>query len=176
MFVNNMPNPKRPTDKSKVLIGVVAFALLVVVIVLIVKRPREVILAEPTEEECAMDSTPDDFEALPPMTASPMTAVPAPPPPVAVAVEPTAPPAPEPLPPTPAAQDASSAQTVESHRAELMRGSSVSRARVSAPTTSALIMNSALTGRENDSSRQNIGATAMMDRMMPSSSRESVPW
>jgi hypothetical protein len=81
---------------------------------------------------------------------------------------------PEPLPPIPPAADAPSQQTVESHRAELLRGTALARARVSAPTTSALIMNSALSGR--DSHRQNIGETAIMDRLNSAASQEAAPW
>ncbi len=99
-------------------------------------------------------------EALPPTSPQPSAQAPEP--------------EPEALPPIPPAADAPSQQTVESHRAELLRGTALARARVSAPTTSALIMNSALTGR--DSHRQNIGETAIMDRLNSAASQEAAPW
>jgi type IV secretory pathway VirB10-like protein len=165
MNVNNMA-PKKSADKGKILIGTCAFALLVVVIMLIVLRPTEKIIYPAPVEEV------DD--AFPSEATTPPPAAPTPP-----VVEPTveAPPAPEPLPPIPAPQEAASAETVESHRAELMRGASMARSRMSAPTTSAMMMNSALMSRDTQSSRQNIGETAVMDRMMPNKSTgETVPW
>lgn len=90
---------------------------------------------------------------------------------------PPAPPAPEnSLPPLTAVDQAPSSQTVNEHRAELLRGSARARARVSAPTTSALIMTSAMSSRDQQGSRQNIGETAVMDRLHPNPSSESVPW
>ena len=144
------------TSKSKVLIGVCAFAILVIVVILIIKRPGT---ATPVVVQ-VMPATPDapaQVVVMEPETLEPLMAT-----------------SPEPLPPVPAATEAASAQTVESHRAELLRGTALARARVSAPTTSALIMNSALTGRE--SGRQNVGETAMMDRLNATSTNEPAPW
>ena len=145
--------------KQQILMGLLMFMLLVIVVVLVIKRPAVVV----TETKSVPVAT-----TPPPPPAVEAPAVEAQPP-----VPPLAPTNAE-LPPMEEQQEAPTSQTVDAHRAELLRGTSRSRARMSAPTTSALIMNSALTGRDSQGSRQNIGETAMMDRMKPSS--EAAPW
>lgn len=156
-----------PTQQQ-LMFGFGAIAVIVVLVILFYSYGYK-----STKKTCVLVKT---QKGLPPLVEiqasnklSPVTAEPEP--------ENAMPPVtPEALPPLPPMDEAPSTETVTEHRAELMRGTAKSRARMSAPTTSALIMSSALTGRDVQGSRQNIGQTAMMDRLTPSPSGESVPW
>ena len=140
-------------DKTKVIIGLCAFALMVIIVILIAKRPKMIIEATSLESDIDLEQI-----AAPQEPVTPPPAVPAP----VVEFKLQA----DPLPPMPSIKEAPSTQSVDAHRAELLRGSAKTRSRATAPTTSALIMSAALSGLEKQSSRQNIGETAVMDRMM----------
>lgn len=166
-------------NKQQLIIGTLALFLLVIVVTLVIKRAdtvQNVSIAKPAADMRNHFVFKSDVQpaSSPPPPMEPSMQMP---PQLPTQLPPQMPPQmPTQMPPQEQKNNTPTTQNVDDHRAELLRGTPLSRARQSAPTTSALIMNSALTGRENQNSRQNIGETAVMDRLHHTSSNESAPW